>query len=64
MSSIEDIKQQLESISELLNDVAMGLLSEAIERGAGSRPDAEKKVSQARRAVDKAVHHLSEINTD
>jgi len=64
MSSIEEIRQQLESISEQLNDAAMRLLSEAIESGSQHRPDAEKKVSQARRAVDKAVHYLSEINTD
>ena len=64
MNRIDEIKQQLENISEMLNDAAMQMLSEAIESGSGQRPDAEKKVSQARRAVDKARHHLDDIRID
>ena len=64
MNRLDEIKQQLESISEMLNDAAMQILSEAIERGSSQRPDAEKKISQARRAVDKARHHLEEISID
>ena len=64
MSEIDAIKVQLESIAEALNDVAMSLLSDAIERGATTRPQAEKNVSQARRAVEKAIHHLGSISDD
>lgn len=64
MSEIDAIKFQLESIAEALNDVAMSLLSDAIERGATTRPQAEKNVSQARRAVEKAIHHLGSISDD
>lgn len=64
MDEIEEIKQQLEHISEMLNDAAMRMLSEAIENGSHHRPDAEKKVSQARRAVDKARLHLDDISID
>lgn len=64
MNEIEELKFQLEHLSERLNDVAMQILSEAIDNGKTQRPDAEKKVSQARRAVEKALHHLNEINSD
>jgi predicted DNA-binding protein (UPF0251 family) len=58
MEEIEAIVNELEAISERLNDAAMAALSEAIERGETARPPIEKRISQARRAIDKAVHHL------
>jgi hypothetical protein len=58
MDDLETIISQLEDISERLNDVAMSIISDAIEQGQRERPAAEKRVSQARRAVDKAVMHL------
>ncbi len=58
MDDIELITSQLEDIAERLNDVAMRIISEAIENGETSRPPIEKRVSQARRAVEKAVQHL------
>jgi hypothetical protein len=58
MDDLESIISQLEEISERLNDAAMSLISEAIEQGETTRPAIEKRVSQARRAVDKAVTHL------
>lgn len=64
MDSVDRIISQLQLIAEELNDVAMGLLTEAISSGAKSRPVDEKHISQARRAVEKAVHTLQRINTD
>ena len=58
MDDIKLITSQLEDIAERLNDVAMSIISEAIENGESSRPPIEKRVSQARRAVEKAVQHL------
>lgn len=58
MNEIEMIISRLEEISERLNDVAMGIISDAIEQGQTARPPLEKRVSQARRAVDKAIHNL------
>ena len=58
MDDIELITSQLEDIAERLNDVAMSIISEAIENGKTSRPAIEKQVSQARRAVEKAIQHL------
>ncbi|CAB4592393.1 unannotated protein [freshwater metagenome] len=64
MDEIERIASELEQLSLDLNDVAMSLLAEAIRDKTGERPLTEKSVSQARRAVEKALHHLRGINTD
>lgn len=58
---VDDIRSQLESIAEQLADVSMEVLREAIESGADQRPPADKTLSQARRAVEKAVHLLDRI---
>ncbi|CAB4367463.1 MAG: hypothetical protein F2916_01285 [Actinobacteria bacterium] len=58
MSDIESIISDLEQASEALNDAAMALISEAIRQGGKERPPLEKKISQARRSVDKAIHLL------
>jgi len=56
---VQEICAQLESISEALGDVSFDLLREAVEKGASKRPAADKKLAQARRAVDKAARLLS-----
>ncbi len=55
---IEAIAADLESLSERLGDVSVQLLREAVENGETKRPANERKVSQARRAVDKAARIL------
>ena len=55
---IESIAGRLEALSEELNDLAMSLVSEAIAEGKGERPEAEKRISRARRTVDRAVAQL------
>ncbi len=57
----DEIRARLEQISEELGDLAMELLREAVDEGAGRRPPEEKPLAQARRAVDKAAHHLGSI---
>ena len=61
MSDIDEIISNLEHASEALNDAAMYLINEAIRNGEKERPPLEKKVSQARRAVDKALHILRAV---
>jgi len=61
MSDIDEIISDLERASEALNDTAMSLITEAIRSGEKERPALEKKVSQARRAVDKALHILRAV---
>lgn len=60
MDDLDSIISQLEDIAERLNDVAMGIISEAIEHGETTRPAVEKRVSQARRSVEKAIHQLKQ----
>ena len=59
VDELDDIVSRLESIAEELNDCAMRILSDAIEEGTTTRPALEKQVSQASRAVAKAIQHLS-----
>jgi phosphate uptake regulator len=60
---LDDIRFRLEQIAEELGDVAIDLLREAVDAGAGRRPPEEKPISQARRAVDKAARHLASISS-
>ncbi len=54
----DDVVSQLQSISETLGERTFSLLREAVASGSGQRPPDEKIISQARRAVDKAIHLL------
>lgn len=56
----DDLIGQLESVSELLADRALDVLREASAAGATTRPDAERQLTQARRAVEKAVAILKQ----
>ena len=56
---LEDVVAQLESISEMLGDRVVSLLRDAVAEGSRQRPPEEKAITQARRAVDKAIHLLS-----
>jgi hypothetical protein len=61
MSNINEIISDLARASEALNDAAISLITEAIRNGEKERSPLEKKVSQARRAVDKALHILRAV---
>ena len=56
--AVEHVRQQLEQIAELLDDLAMSVLRDAVEEGATSRPEEEKKLTRARRSVEKAISIL------
>jgi hypothetical protein len=55
---IADIRARLESITEELTDVSIEVLRAAVEAGETRRPAMDKKLSQARRAVEKAARLL------
>ena len=59
---LDAISDQLRAISEDLADIAIEALREAIDDKdfSGKRPELEKRVSRARRAVDKAAGILNE----
>jgi len=55
MARLDDLIAQLRSVSEDLADRAISVLSEASRAGETRRPDAERALTQARRAVEKAI---------
>jgi hypothetical protein len=54
----EELADRLDAIAEELSDLALDVLREAVDRGDSARPAEEKRLSQARRAVEKAAHVL------
>ena len=56
----EHIRQQLQQIAEQLDDLAMSVLRDAVEEGATTRPEEERKLTRARRSVEKAISILGE----
>jgi hypothetical protein len=51
----DDIRNRLELISEELADLAMERLRESIDAGGAELPVDEKRLTRARRAVEKAA---------
>lgn len=58
MADVDDIRTRLEGIAEEIADLAMDALREAVEAGA-TKSEAERKLTRARNAVEKAAHLLS-----
>ncbi len=56
----EDIRGRLEAISEELTDLAMARLRESIDAGGTELPVDERRLTRARRAVDKAAGILAQ----
>ena len=56
----EEIRGRLEAIAEELADLAMVRLRESIDAGGQELPVDEKRLTRARRAVEKAAHLLEE----
>ncbi|GDX34520.1 hypothetical protein LBMAG16_13510 [Actinomycetes bacterium] len=51
----EEIIAQLRNISETLADRALSALKEAHAAGEAKRPEIERTLTQARRAIEKAI---------
>ena len=56
----EDIRGRLEGISEELADLALARLRESIDAGGTELPIDERRLTRARRAVEKAAAILAE----
>jgi hypothetical protein len=56
----DDIRARLEAISEELADLAIARLRESIDAGGGELPVDERRLTRARRAVDKAAAILAD----
>jgi hypothetical protein len=57
-ADLDDIRGRLEALAEDLADLAMEALREAIEAGDRSRPAGERRLTQARRSVERAASLL------
>jgi hypothetical protein len=57
---LEEIRGRLEAIAEELADLAIVRLRDAIDAGGHELPVDEKRLTRARRAVEKAAALLSE----
>jgi len=59
----DDIRLRLEGIAEELADLAIVRLRASIDAGGHELPVDEKRLTRARRAVEKAVNSLREPDT-
>lgn len=60
----DDIRSRLELISEELADLAIVRLRESIDAGGKELPIDERRLTRARRAVEKAINILAEPDTE
>ncbi|TML17794.1 MAG: hypothetical protein E6G39_04120 [Actinobacteria bacterium] len=56
----DDIRTRLEAISEELADLALARLRDSIDNGGKELPVDERRLTRARRAVEKAIGILDE----
>ena len=56
----QDIRERLEGIAEELADLAIERLRESIDAGGSELPVDERRLTRARRAVEKAAAILAE----
>jgi hypothetical protein len=61
MADLDNIVERLRSASEDIADRALSVLSEAARAGETKRPEAERTLTQARRAVEKAINLLERM---
>ena len=62
MSDYADLVERLESIAADLDEIAFDRLREAVADGEISRPAEDKRLMQARRAVEKAAAVLRQLD--
>lgn len=62
MSDFEQLADRLETVAADLDDMAFDRLREAVADGELQRPADDKKMMQARRAIEKAVGILRQLD--
>ena len=60
MTSAEELRERLEDIGEALADLAMDALRAALEDGDAGAKDRERRLTRARRSVEKAAALLAD----
>ena len=63
-NSYESIQEKLRAISDEIADLAMSDIRSSIEEGHNKTSDIEKRLTRARRAIEKAIHLLEVEDTD
>jgi hypothetical protein len=58
VADLDDVRGRLEAIAEELADLAMESLREAMDAGERGRPAEERRLTQARRSVERAASLL------
>jgi len=61
MTRYEDLAERLEEIGAELDELSFDLLQQAVADGATQRPAADRTLTQARRAVEKAAGLLRQL---
>lgn len=64
MSRLDELADQLDTIVEELDDLAFAALRAAVADGASERPIADKRITQARRAVQRAAHLVRALDDE
>ncbi len=64
MNDLGAIADRLEAIVADLDEMAFDRLREAVADGATERPRADKELTKARRAAEKAARILRDLETD
>ena len=62
MSEFDALADRLEAVAADLDDLAFDLLRRAVADGEVERPADDKRLMQARRAIEKAVHLLRSLD--
>jgi hypothetical protein len=60
MADLAELRQRLEAIGEDLANAAMDALRQAIDAGETARPELERRITRARRAVERAIVALGD----
>lgn len=63
MTKYAELAGRLAGIGGELDDLSLELLHDAMAEGATKRPDADRVLTQARRAVEKAVRLLESLDS-
>ena len=62
MGEFDDLIERLESVAADLDELAFDRLREAVADGEVTRPPDDKKLMQARRAIEKAAAVLRQLD--
>ncbi len=61
MTRYAELAERLEAIGSELDDLSFDLLQQAVADGATQRPTADRTLTQARRAIEKAAGLLRQL---